>query len=98
MRKKIEKLERRDRGKTRKEKQSKLTDNSFSESYQSNLRELDKMEKREDDWKAFKKHPVTKVVAVVGITLGLVYMSSHVFNLAAKAATSYKKFRKALDS
>lgn len=98
MRKKIERLERRDRGNSRKAEQSKLTDNSFSEGYKSNIHELDIIEKQQDDWKAIKKHPVTKIVMVVGITMGLVYMSSHVFNLAAKAATSYKKFRKALDS
>ncbi len=98
MRKKVERLERRDRGKAGKAEQSKLTDNSFSESYKVNLRELDKMEKREDDWKVIKKHPITKIVVVLGVTMGLVYVSTHVFNLAAKAATSYKNFRKALDS
>jgi hypothetical protein len=98
MRKKVERLERRDREKTRKAEQSKLTDNSFSESYKSNLHELDKMEKQEDEWKAVRKNPVTKVVVIVGVTIGLVYVSSFIFHVATKAATSYKKFRKVLES
>ena len=52
---------------------------------------------QEDDWKAIRKHPVTRTVVIVGVMMGVWYMSSHGFNLAAKAATSYKKFRKAVE-
>ena len=98
MRKKVERLERRDREDSKKVVKPTIADKVYSKKYQSDLQELDKMDKQEDDWKAIRKHPVTKIIMVVGITMGLVYMSSHVFNLAAKATTSYKKFRKALES
>lgn len=97
MRKKVEKLERRNQENNKKAEKSIVMDNAFSKQYQSNLLELDKMERQEDNWKAIKKHPVTKIVMVVGIAMGLVYMSSHIFNLAAKAAISYKKFKKVLE-
>jgi len=98
MRKKIERLERRDHRENKKAKQKKELDDTFSKTYKSSLRELDTTNKQEDDWKAFKKHPVTRIVVGVGVVMGLIYVSSHVLDLATKAATSYKKFRKALDS
>lgn len=98
MRKKVERLERRDREKTKKVEELKFTDGIYSKEYLNNIRELDKAEKQQDDWKAFKKHPVTRIVVGVGVVMGLIYVSSHVLDLATKAATSYKKFRKALDS
>ena len=98
MRKKIERLERRDNRENRKVEQKKILDDTFSKTYKSSFRELDISNKQEDDWKAFKKHPVTRIVVGVGVVVGLIYVSSHVLNLAAKAATSYKNFIKALDS
>lgn len=97
MRKKIERLERRDQGVNKKAEQPKVIEEAYLDDYQSSIQELNKTEILDDDWKAIRKHPVTKIVMVVGITMGLIYMSSHVFNLAAKAAISYKKFRKALE-
>ncbi len=96
MRKKVERLERRDREKTKKAEELKFTDGIYSKKYLSNIRELDKEEKQFDEWKAVKKHPVTKIVMVVGIAMGLIYVSSFAFNIATKAAISYKNFRKAL--
>ena len=98
MRKKVERLERRNRKTSEEAELPKLTNIDYKKKYQDNILELDKIEKQEYEWKTIKKHPLTKIVMVVGITMGLVYMSSHVFNLAAKATTSYKKFRKALES
>lgn len=97
MRKKIERLERRDQGVNKKIEQPKVVKKAPSNHYQSSIQELGKSEMQEDDWKAIRKHPVTRTVVIVGVIMGVVYMSSHVFNLAAKAATSYKKFRKALE-
>lgn len=98
MRKKVKRLERRDKEKAKKAEEPKIIDEAFSRQYRSDLLELDKMERQEDNWKAIRKHPVTKVVVVVGITIGLVYVSSFAFNVATKAAISYKKFKKALES
>lgn len=97
MRKKVERLERRHQVNNKKAEQPIVIDNAFSKQYQSNLLELDKMERQEDNWKAIRKHPITKVVMVVGVAIGLVYVSSFAFNVATKAAISYKKFRKALE-
>ena len=96
MRKKVERLERRDQEKTKKAKELKITDGIYSKGYLSNIRELDKLEKQQDEWKAVRKHPVTKVVMVVGVAIGLIYVSSFAFIIATKAAISYKNFRKAL--
>lgn len=96
MRKKVERLERRDREKTKKVEELKFTDGIYSKEYLNNIRELDKAEKQQDEWKAVRKHPVTKVVMVVGVAIGLIYVSSFAFKVATKAAISYKNFRKAL--
>ena len=97
MRKKVERLEKRDRGNRKGVKKSNVIDEVYSKAFQSNIYELDEIDKQADDWKAFRKHPVTKIVVAVGVTIGLVYVSSFVFDVATKATISYKKFRKALD-
>ncbi len=97
MRKKIERLERRGEGVNKEVEQPKITNKAPSNYYQNSVQKLGKVDIEEDDWNAIKKHPVTRTVVIVGVLIGVVYMSTHVFNLAAKAATSYKKFRKALE-
>jgi|TARA_R110000868_G_scaffold344682_1_gene605805 hypothetical protein len=97
MRKKVEKLERRNQEVNKKIEKSKVLNGVSSQQYQSNLHELDKMTRQEDQWKAIRKHPVTKALMIVSVTVGLIYVSSFAFNVATKAAISYKRFKKVLE-
>lgn len=49
-----------------------------------------------DNWAVIKKHPVTKVALIVGVTIGLLYVSSYILDAAAKAAGSLYNFKQAI--
>ena len=98
MRKKVERLERRNQENHKEVEKSNMIDKVYSKEFLSNIHKLNEMDKQADDWKAVRKHPVTKVVMIVGITIGLVYVSSYIFNAATKATISFKNFKKALES
>ena len=49
-----------------------------------------------DNWSEVKKHPITKVVLVVGVTFGLLYVSSYLFDAAAKSVESFGRLQQAL--
>lgn len=57
-----------------------------------------KKKPEDDNWSIVKKHPITKIVIYTGVTLGLLYLSSYLFDAAAKAAKSFGNLKQAMNS